>query len=472
MYDHVFLISLDTFRSDCMNLNPNKLWEGKYNINFKLKTDAIDSLAREGKFFTNCISSAPYTSASHASYFTAQWPMHNGLYEFFNRKLKSKTLFYYAQKKGYKTNFKTDFPIILGPYLGFNKNLDNYIIEDDDSILDCISPSGKSFNFIHFGGMHIPYGFHNLHYGKDEYIRTVKMHEEQIPASKGNLADKLVETYRNEADLSMLLRYKKIIQHYYTVGDYKKLFGLYLDGVNYFMEHRFTPFLEKLMKTYRDKKTLIVIFGDHGEEYDKDSYGHHNSLAEGVIRVPVIFWANDISGGIDHTRIRSIDIGATIMEVLGYDIDKLHVDGESLKTNIWDNQRLVPPEFCFSQAYTSETREFVEFQQKVLQNGKKTGNLRHFLYKEAAYMGNHKLHVQHCEYTGNGGIWGMVKIDPKYSLETFTATNHTETANDPATAGNLKRILDAYNARWKKQGREIEKPEFIRAQLIAMGYNV
>src|SRR5215510_12472331 len=87
-YDHVVLISLDTLRSDAMGATSGKGWPDKYGLPEQAhSTRILDELARKGLFFPTTLSSAPYTSASHASFFTGQWPLRHGVYEFFNRSL-------------------------------------------------------------------------------------------------------------------------------------------------------------------------------------------------------------------------------------------------------------------------------------------------------------------------------------------------------------------------------------------------
>ena len=84
-------------------------------------------MLKAGTYYNNCFSAAPYTSASHAAYFTGLWPRHNGIYEFFNRKLIASTIFEHAKNQGYITIFQTDFPVILGKYLGFTTGIDHFL---------------------------------------------------------------------------------------------------------------------------------------------------------------------------------------------------------------------------------------------------------------------------------------------------------------------------------------------------------
>src|SRR5690606_8582932 len=116
-----------------------------------------------------------YTTASHASVFTGLFPLRHGLYEYYNSKIDQKTVFEYAKDHGRKVTFKTDFPIILGKPLGFTRGVDKYIVEDDEECLTELEKNkyDHTLDFIHFGGIHYPYGFHTLQIAGDDYRQKV-----------------------------------------------------------------------------------------------------------------------------------------------------------------------------------------------------------------------------------------------------------------------------------------------------------
>ena len=119
-YDHVVFVSVDTMRSDAIATHPFPLWPSKYPTVRGVKTGVLDELARGGVFFPNMVSAPPYTAASHGAIFTGQYPLHNGLHEFYNGSLRSPSVFTYGKRAGRRTVMKVDFPIILGPELGFS----------------------------------------------------------------------------------------------------------------------------------------------------------------------------------------------------------------------------------------------------------------------------------------------------------------------------------------------------------------
>jgi choline-sulfatase len=471
MYDKVIFVSLDTFRSDIMPSNPFPLWPGKYSVGSRPTSTALDELAARAAYFPNCISAAPYTSASHATFFTGLWPHNHGVYEFFNRGLARDTIFTLGRRLGYRTVFKVDFPIILGRHLGFDRDIDDYLVEEDEPFLDAVEATDRVIAFAHFGGAHIPYGFHNLRFGGRHYRERVQRLEQEINLPFQKPGDQLVETYRDAEDLDLLFRYKRVVQHHYENAHYDKLFEMYLEGANHFLQNRFEAFLDRLLKVAARSRTLIVIFADHGEEYDADSYGHHNTLNEGVLRVPVIFVAPDVRPGIRPARIRSVDILPTVLARMGEQAALGTLDGSSLVDSVWGDSAY-PERACFATAYTSDTAEFVAHQAQLLRTGVHRPTLRHVLYKEAVYLGCNKLVRQNYEYTEAGGIFGLSQSSrPDQFFEQEDVTKRWTSVPQPPEAQLLRSALDEYG-RSLSQAPTVQVTGEVRTALQNMGYRI
>lgn len=106
----VIMICVDTLRADAL-FNREDFYS-KYNIKQKLNTPNLDWLVNNSTLLKNCITTSPYTTASHASYFTGYWPKHHSVMDFFKNKLSKPTIYNLLNKKGYKTFFCNDFPFI------------------------------------------------------------------------------------------------------------------------------------------------------------------------------------------------------------------------------------------------------------------------------------------------------------------------------------------------------------------------
>ncbi len=331
-YDHVILVSLDTLRSDCIGATPWRLWQRRYpDITRRPPTRLLDQIVDRSAFFPNTITVTPYTAGAHAAAITGRWPLRNGVWEQFNRGLRVRSLFHRARRLGYRTLLKSDFPVMLGPSLGFTAAVDEYIEEDDGRFIDALAASRRSVSLVHFGSMHVPYGFLNLRTGGGRYRERVAELEEQYRPQVAMPVDRLAEALLTEDDWNLLFRYKRIIQELVSTQRYGDVFGLYLEGVGHFLEARFEPFWERLGAALRGSRSLVVLFSDHGEEYDEVSYGHFNSIAEGVVRVPLSFWGDDVRPRLHPGRVSCVDIAPTVLALLGDpDAGRLDLDGEPL----------------------------------------------------------------------------------------------------------------------------------------------
>lgn len=440
-YNKIIWISLDTLRADCIPSNRHKLYPKEYRISHKLKRGVLDKVCAEGCFFANTISAAPYTSASHAAYFTGLWPKNNGVYDQFNSKLTAKTIFKTAKESGFKTVFKTDFPFILGKYLNMIKGVDTYLIEDNKKVLDEIKNNKKVFAFIHFGQIHYPYGFHNIRFGGADYRKKIRELEKKyrIDPESVNLSDMAIETFRSKEDLKLLYRYKKIISKLYGKKKDSDLFNLYLEGINYFNEHLFNKFLDKLTRTVENEDYLLIISSDHGEAWNEETYGHHNSLDEGVIRVPVIFKAKDITPQTYTNRIRTIDIVPTLNELMQR---KDVCDGKSLCPIIYDG-KTEGNRVAFSAVWVNESHvvikkiktlqkdDHITFQQDIS-----------IKYSAAAYIGKYKYIVNYKHFVNRGPV--LENLDCEQVFEISNLTKLTPKKNATVIAEGRKAV-ESYN---------------------------
>ncbi|MEU3861042.1 sulfatase-like hydrolase/transferase [Streptomyces sp. NPDC028722] len=445
MYDHIVLISIDTLRSDGISANPLRLWPDVYPELSAPATPVLDDLVGRGAFFANCVSAAPYTSASHATILSGKWPLRHGVFEFFNRKLGTDTLFTRAQRAGYATLLKSDFPLILGPTLGFDRGVDTFVAEDDKAYLASLAETSRSVSLVHFGGVHVPYGFHNLHYGGDAYRAKLSKLEADFGGPDQLPKDQLIETYRDEEDLRYLLRYKRVVQELWQADRAEEIFGLYLEGIEYFLATRFTPFIERLFRATAGRRTLVVLFGDHGEEYSAESFGHFNSVTEGVLRVPLLFFGDDVAPGCYTERVRTVEILPTIAELMGnLPIAHLKLDGASLASTVRDGSTY-PLRPGFAQAYVADTAKSINFQQQLMNKEARPGGLPHVLAKEVVWDGRYRLTRELAKFSDYFGSGGLGPIEPVVRLERFDEDEKPRPHGDPHVAARLLALIDDYN---------------------------
>lgn len=467
-YDHVVLISIDTLRSDALSVCPHPLWPGTHPGVHAVDTAVLDSLARSGAYFPNVISAAPYTAASHGAIFTGQFPLHSGVHEFYNGTLRAPTVFTYGRRAGRSTILKTDFPIILGPELGFTRDLDTYLVEDDDGFIEAVADAESSVACAHFGAVHTPYGFHNLAFGGDAYREKVRELEAGLPESLP-FADLLVESYRDPEDTDLLVRYKRAVAHLHSQGEYERLLQLYLDGVEHFLKTRFEPFLERLTERVAaaGQTMLLAVFADHGEEFAQHTNGHFNSMAEAVLRVPLIIAGDGIVPGVHSDRIRTVDIAPTLLDLAGIPTAATGVlDGRSLAAVARGEQPLAGDAPALAEAYTSKLNEFVDYQRLQLSGGKPEP-LEHFLVGHSAYLDDRRV----VRLTRRYSQWFLDLDESDQSwVERFDENRvpHREPGADPSA---LLSLLEDYRTALK-DSEPVPVSDEMRAQLRALGYAV
>lgn len=467
MYDVVILISIDTLRADGIACNPLRLWDREYALSRELRTPTLDELAGGGAFFTNAIAAAPYTSASHATILTGRWPPNHGSPEFFGPPIAAPTVFTAARRHGFRTLLKTDFPVMMGSHLGFDRDVDRFIIEDDDAFLDDLAAAERCCALLHFGSAHIPYGFHNSRYGGVAYQNKVEELEAEVgQAPRAYPADVLNETYRTAEDLELLLRYKRAVIALYADGRYARLFELYLEGIEHFCRTRFARVWERLLAATAKKRRLVILFGDHGEAFHEEAYGHFNTVDEGVLRVPLVFWGDDVVPAAYDGRVRTVDIAPTVLDLQGWSTAAGALDGVSLVPSL--RQRRAPAEHpAFAQAYVARADQAFRAQ-KQLFDGEPVERVDHVLYREAAYGGEHKVSRRH--YVAGTENRAPVRCRPEVVLERFDDRQRPRRVSDDAKARELLLSLDAYGASGTRAPRGVEIPASLRQHLQNHGY--
>lgn len=462
-YQHIILISLDSLRNDCVTAVssdfPNRFYGDK-----RFKTTILDYLIARGTYLSNCISAAPYTSAAHAAYFTGCWPRHNGVYEFFNRRIDRPIIFELARKKNIYTIFQTDFPVILGDSLGFTRGVDKYFIESEAAAFSELSKkqNRNTVSFFHFGGIHYPYGFHKLKFAKVDFPKKVrelecKFHIELV----SNHVDILDESYRNGRDKNFLLRYKTIVDTLWNRQEYDEIHRLYVGGIDYFLKHRFNRFIKRVIDFVDSTNSLLIIFADHGENWASDSRGHSNAINDAVLRVPVIFYGKGVAKNIVVSNlIRTIDILPTICQ--HSKIPSTNFDG--IPINLIDPKNSIDSREAFAQVWrVGDRMKVYRHQQRILKGKKMIRPLATMLEKEAVYYDRFALNR---EYASDGELLKEVYYK-NTGKELIPAKKNSYIIT------NLRNRLKKYNQIKHHKGRKINKiRQSIINDLHTLGYRV
>ncbi len=78
--------------------------------------------------------------------------------------------------------------------------------------------------------------------------------------------------------------------------------------------------LEELAARGELERTLVVVTGDHGEEFAENGYwGHTGNFTPEQVRVPLVLRGGGVEGGVESRPTSHIDLPATVLELLGAD---------------------------------------------------------------------------------------------------------------------------------------------------------
>lgn len=471
---NLIIISIDNLRADCISFNTEKENLTEYDLKNKIKTNTLDRFAREGIFFNNCISTAPYTTNAHASWLTGFWPYNHGVMDFFGSKLEKPTIFNILKTYGYKTLWQTDFSFLLGEKLGFSQEIDKFVASEEVESLNWLAENNKEriAAFFHFADVHDPYGFVDVKTSGDDYRTKVKSLLEKYNLKEESKAlpgqHYLLNDEVGQEDLVLKQNYRQVINYLYNNKLYGEIMDLYIEGLNYFDAGRFKNFVDNLEKTGILENSIVVIIGDHGEAWDEHNQGHNkgdgqDALKEEMLRVPMIIWQANKTGNLKiDKQIRSIDLAPTCLSLL--DISGHKFDGSDLSDFLNISEDLP----AFSQLWETDSALVTIFMNE-LKDKRDFSKPNFSSILRSASMRQSKFTLS--DYYPHGGV----KVKSKFLFENKPIMNLGENIE---VFDVMRRRLDEYNQKTEekiktKQGNVSETDrEKLAEQLRAIGYNV
>lgn len=279
-----------------------------------IKTKGIDTIAKEGILFKNCIATSCLTPVAHASILSGKNPDKTGVRDPFS-KIKTKLISEIFKEQGYKTAGFVGIDLI-GSRHGFNKGFDYF----DE-------PTGDS-------------SFHTMWFKGDK---------QKIKATLGNWwVDRMFKWLEEHADSPFFiwghyfhvhfLAEKELLYSGKLKPDELYDYAYYDAKIKYMDEQLFQPLIKKLKKLGIWHTTTIVITSDHGETLGPKQptwktfyfdYPQHKTMYDPDLKIPLIIKNRYLDPKIiDHT-VRSIDIVPTILDLLDIPV-KEDFDGVSL----------------------------------------------------------------------------------------------------------------------------------------------
>lgn len=259
---NLLLISIDCLRSDALGAISSN--------NRPSLTPHLDQLCQRAACFPLTITAAPFTTPSHASILTGAWPAQHGV-----RTLVGTTL-------------RRDVPTLA-------ERLADWQSVAIPGVFILNRASGVLRGFEHVAevvdGPWDPYGGH-VRPARDVARLFLEWQQYQRDPARPWLA--LLHFFDAHARTANADR-----THYEQ--------GLRL----------IDTFVGRVLAEVDASRTVICVFGDHGEGLGDGEFGHGRTLCEAAIRVPMIV-AGEAPAGIDRSLRRTIDLAPTVLGMLGH----------------------------------------------------------------------------------------------------------------------------------------------------------
>lgn len=326
---NVVLISIDTLRADHL---------GCYGYGRNTSSN-IDRFASKSILYKNCMSTSSWTLPAHASMLTGLYPSsHCVINDEFQLDDKYLTLAEILREYGYET---TGF--VSGWYLDSQFNLYQGFDLYDESYMSNVADSYAD----------------ELTHGVQKWLRDRKekpfflflhyfdVHNNYVPPEPFGKA------FRNKQDSGVngdIVPYLSKINLEIDKNLLDGLKDLY-DGEVEWVDYNIGKFLDTLEELQLDKKTLIILTSDHGDEFLEHGHlGHRRNLYQTTMHVPLIIkLPGKNSKEINETLVSPIDIMPTILAFLRVDI-KYKFDG----TNILEDKEVDSERYIFGELYRSK----------------------------------------------------------------------------------------------------------------------
>jgi len=302
----VLVVSIDTLRADRLGALGNQ----------RGLTPNLDALAARGVVWERALSNAPWTLPSYASLFTARTPLAHGAGLSLDCQagwpdagdstanhsaLPSDvpTLAEHFRAAGYATAGFHASPF-LEPRTGLLRGFDYWVrhaLRADAGVDQALAwirgqKDRHWFAFLHLMDPHLPYA------PPDSWARRF------AGVSTSDLDPALF-------DIDALRRAE-------PEPERRKLLEDLYDAEVAWTDAQVGRLLEGLREAGLAEGVVVALHSDHGEEFwEHGGYEHGHALVEEVLRVPLIVAAPGLEPGRVPARVRSMDLGPTLLELCG-----------------------------------------------------------------------------------------------------------------------------------------------------------
>jgi len=114
-------------------------------------------------------------------------------------------------------------------------------------------------------------------------------------------------------------------------------------NASHYLDSRLGLVFKALRDNDLEHNTIVIVTGDHGEEFmEKGRWGHNSTFVQEQIRVPLVVRVPGTSSRVVETMTSHLDLPATVLAALGYDADpSLYSFGENLLSEQYERNYTV-----------------------------------------------------------------------------------------------------------------------------------
>jgi membrane-anchored protein YejM (alkaline phosphatase superfamily) len=115
--------------------------------------------------------------------------------------------------------------------------------------------------------------------------------------------------------------------------------GFYINASNH-LDYQFSRIISTLKKEDLLKETIVIITGDHGEEFmENGRWGHNSTFSQQQIRVPLLIHIPGSPAAHYEGMTSHLDIPATVLSALkaGHD-PQTYSMGQNLLSSVFDQE--------------------------------------------------------------------------------------------------------------------------------------
>jgi arylsulfatase A-like enzyme len=266
-------------------------------------TPNLDRLASEGVAFRRAYSPAPWTQPAVASLLTSQMPSTHGLISLFGVLDNEQwTLAELLRERGFETAGFISHRL-LGARYGFAQGFDHYDEENIGGHRDITGATLTDAVIDWLDHRHGPAPFFVLAHYFDAHAVYHHHPEHDLTSGYEGLLRPGMDIWELRNKRSSL-----------TAADVGYLVGLYDEEIAY-TDFHVGRLLDHLRRLGLDETTLVIVVGDHGEEFMRHGWiGHTRTLYDELLHVPLVFRLPGVLAPREvDTPVSLIDVVPTVL---------------------------------------------------------------------------------------------------------------------------------------------------------------